>query len=303
MHIVTISDTLSPVHSQEKKKIRNGKPHTRVRFERHASRIVYDKDTKTFVVTWTKCNMPEKRRLDASRDPFRWMPSVAAIVTLCDRSLVPVGEMVHAAESIGRAYDAGDRELLDTEEAKKAAEMVRDLAYMNASDMDVCEAILRLLGEIAKVRFAAADFGDSILVPLFKACDECFAIEGFATWEAQSMRRRFLYCLSRKERTEVAYTLVSLLFGTGSCPLLQVSDRRILRTIVSKKVENAAGGRVDWHSACAAKSFLRAALGEMADAKASGLSSIRSKMTQQQLADSVCPCINEKKQGETQCSS
>lgn len=270
----------------------------RVRFERHPSRIVLDPSASSFVVSWTKCGVDEKSRLAASRDPNRWLPAVSAVADVCERGCVSGDGVWAAAASIGRAYDAGDRYLLDTDAAKKAAEMVRDLASMHAGKSDVWQAIRHLLDEIAHVRFANAplsEFDERILVPLFRAFDACMAVDGFADWPPASMRRRFLYCLRRNERTQVAYTLVGLFFDVGSCPLLSLADRRTIRMRANSIFNGSGRGRKELFAFC---------LSEMASAKKAGLSSIGARMTQQQLADSLdCHGQESTKTKGKQCNS
>ena len=131
----------------------------RTRFERHASQVVFDPVSSSFVVTWEKCSKPMEQRVAAHRDPLVWIPSVSAMATLYDRGCVPHTQTVYAARAVGRAVDAGDREMLDTEGAKKAAELVRDLSSMCVDatspsvERDIRQAMRHLLDEIAAVRF------------------------------------------------------------------------------------------------------------------------------------------------------
>jgi len=252
---------------------------------------MFDPSSLQFVVTWSKCGLPTEKRLEARRDPMTWMPSISAIATLYERGCVPGDKMLAAASSIGRSYDAGDRYLLDTDDAKRAAEMVRDLAYINAGKTDLRQAIRNLIDEIAHVRFSSApasEFDENILGPLGSAWDKCMSIEGFDTWKPASMRRRFLYCMRRKDRTQVAYTLVGILFDIGSCPLLSLSDRRTLRMMsFSKAREGCVEESAEWPPMNSAKEVFRFALEEMSAAKNAGLRYVCCKMTQQQLADSI----------------
>lgn len=264
----------------------------RTRFERHPSQVMFDPSLSRFVVTWAKCGLPEERRLESRRDPMTWIPSVSAVATLYDRGLVRQDQVVYAAMAIGNAWTAGDREGLDTEEAKKAAELVRDLSSMRVDAgspsvaRDVGQAIRRLLDEIAVVRFMNLRPEDldsgKVLPPLYKAADECAAEEGFLTWPHASMRRRFLFCLNRRERTPVSYTLASILFDSGSCPLLPLSDRRTIRMISMREA-----GIGSSFSGDGMRAFLRSALGKMSEMKAAGLWRLCERMTQKQLADSV----------------
>ena len=271
----------------------------RVRFEHHPSRVVFDPSSAQFVVTWSKCGASSEKRLESRRNPMSWMPSVSAMASLYDRGCIPKQQMLHAAKAIGRAWDSGDRIDLDTDRAKKAAEMVRDLASIEAGASDIGQAMCRLVDEIAKVKFSGtpcSEFSDSALAPIGRAISECFGIDGFASWPAASQRRRFLYCLNRRERTKVAYSLAALFFGTGSCPILSMSDRRALRAAAYNDACGDMGEKWVVHmSPEFASSFFRNALSAMASAKAAGLDSIGSSMTQQQLADSVSLPL---KQGE-----
>lgn len=283
-----------------------------MRFERHASQVVFDPDSSSFVVTWAKCSKPVEERVAEHKDPLSWIPSVSAIATLYDRGCIPHSQTVFAARAVGRAVDAGDREMLDTEGAKKAAELVRDLSSMcvdatsPAVERDVRQAMRHLLDEIAAVRFintpAKALEISEVMQVLDKATDECFSSHGFVSWPAQSMRRRFMFCLNKRERTEVAYTLVSLLFDVGSCPLLSLSDRRALRMQSIK-----ASGIDDVFMPETVHNFFLHALKTMRGMKDEGRSRLGERMTQQQLADSLKDCpvagVTVTKTKEQKCSS
>lgn len=264
----------------------------RARFERHASQVVFDPDSSSFVVTWAKCSRPIEERVAAHKDPLTWIPSVSAIAVLYDRGCIPHSQTVFAARAVGRAIDAGDREMLDTEGAKKAAELVRDLSSMCVDaaspsvERDVRQAMRHLLDEIAAVRFLntpASELEESLVMPILdKATDECFSVHGFSSWPVQSMRRRFMFCMNKRERTEVSYTLVSLLFDVGSCPLLSLSDRRALRMQSIK-----ASGIDDAFIPETVHGFFMHALNAMRAMKDEGRSRLGARMTQQQLADSL----------------
>ena len=264
----------------------------RTRFERHASQVVFDPDSSSFVVTWAKCSRPIEERVAAHKDPLTWIPSVSAIAVLYDRGCIPHSQTVFAARAVGRAIDAGDMEMLDTDGAKKAAELVRDLSSMCVDatspsvERDVRQAMRHLLDEIAAVRFLntpASELDESRVMPILnKATDECFSVHGFSSWPAQSMRRRFMFCMNKRERTEVAYTLVSLLFDVGSCPLLSLSDRRALRM-----QSIMASGIDDVFMPETVHGFFMHALNTMRAMKDEGRSRLGARMTQQQLADSL----------------
>ena len=264
----------------------------RVRFERRASQIVFDPDSSSFVVPWAKCSRPIGERLAAHKDPLTWIPSVSAIAVLYDRGCIPHSQTVFAARAVGRAIDAGDREMLDTEGAKRAAELVRDLSSMCVDatspsvERDVRQAMRHLLDEMAYVRFlntSAKELEESRVMPIIdKASYECFSIPGFSSWPVQSMRRRFMFCMNKKDRTEVIYTLISLLFDVGSCPLLSLSDRRAMRMQSIK-----ASGIEDAFIPETVHAFFIHALNMMRAIKDEGRSRLLERMTQQQLADSL----------------
>lgn len=278
---------------------RNGRSR-RTRFERHASQVVFDPVSSSFVVTWSKCSKPVGERVAERRDPLVWIPSVTAVSTLYDRGCIPNSQIIYAAKAVGRAVDAGDREMLDTQGAKKAAELVRDLAYMCVNhesqtvERDLMQAMRHLVDEIAAVRFSNAPSSlfddDSVIPALDRASSECFGVDGFRTWPAKSMRRRYMFSLRKKERTEVVYTLVALLFDVGSCPLLSLSDRRMLR--MQSIMHSGIGESFLPESV---HDFFVYALGEMRCMKNDGRSCLGARMTQQQLADSLsaCPVSNE----------
>lgn len=276
----------------------------KIKFDRNASRVVFDPDTCDFVVTWSKCGVKESDRLASIKDPLQLIPSIDAIATLYDRGRIPPSQSVYAAIAIGRAWSYGDREMLDTDGAKKAAELVHDLSTMcvNASSptviKDVRQAIRHLLDEMASVRFYNLDdseFEQPVLDSLYRSASECFSIDGFMSWPPQSMRSRFMYCLNRKERTQVAYTLISLLFDVGACPLLSLSDRRALRMKAARE-----SGIMECMDLGSVSRFFSYALSRMKDAKLEGRSDIGVRLTQQQLADSMPEGLdNEEKKEET----
>lgn len=267
---------------------KRGRP---TKFEKHSSRVVFDPASSYFVVTWSACGLPDEVRLKAKRDPESCMPSIDSICTLCERGCIYEDKILYAARTIGRSWAAGDRYLLDTEEAKKAAELVADLSSMcvdpNSQSVakDIGQAVRHLMDEMASVRFSIApmsDFSDENTLPsLEKAVGECFKVDGFTTWSPWAMRRRMLYCLNKKERSEVVYTLISLLFDVGACPLLSISDRRMLRMLSAKKAQLF---EYTHDTLC---SFFRYALSKMRGMKESGLTRLGGSMTQQQLADCI----------------
>lgn len=263
----------------------------RVYFERHSSRIVFDAASGSFLVSWSKCNRPEAERLAARKDPLIWIPSVLALVTLYDRGCIPPDRIVPLALDIGRAWSAGDREMLDTEGARKAAELVHDISSMcvdadsPAVVRDLGHALRHLLDEIAAVRFASYPRElmdpEKVLFDLEKALDACLANPGFLSWPARSMRKRFIYAM-RGSTTDLSVSLVSLLFDTGACPLLSLADRRSLRLRSVK-----TSGLDESFSRDRVLSFLRFAIDQMVQAKDSDKSCLGTVFTQQQLTDSL----------------
>lgn len=269
-------------------------PKKRIRFERHPSQVVFDPVSSSYVVTWAKCGKSPEERLKLRKDHKSWIPSVSAMAELYDRGMVEHDRIVYAASAIGRAFDAGDRAGLESDSSRKAAELVRDLATMcvdSSSPLvcgDVGHAMRHLLDEMACVRFAntpASDFRDEKTLPVLgKATDECFSVPGFTTWPAPSMRRRYVLCLRRSERTQLAYTLLSLAFDYGSCPLLSLSDRRVLRMQSMKASSMLADSPTKW----SIMAFFANALSAMRTAKEEGRNNLGLRMTAQELVESVC---------------
>jgi len=265
---------------------------SRVRFEKHPSRIIFDPTTSDFVVTWTTCRLTEEQRLASVQDIRSWIPSISAVSTLFDRGCIPQNRIVYAAKAIGRAWAEGDRECLDTCEAKKAAELLSDLSSMcvdpnsPAVARDIWQAMRHLVDEMSIVRFSNTpieEFSEDLVMPsLQKAISECLEVPSFLTWPPQSMRRRLMFCLNRRERSMVKYTLVSLLFDTGSCPLLSLADKRSIRMQSAKLY-----GGLDLDSMCM---FCKHALSIMRGMKESGESRLNTRLTPQQLADYVSGC-------------
>ena len=262
-----------------------------VRCERNASQIVFDPASSSFVVTWAKCNRTPEERL-AKRAPSHFIPSISAMATLFDRGLIDAGKVVYAAKAVGAAWNAGDRYGLDTVEAKKAAELVSDLSSMCVDpsspsvSTDIGQALRHMLDELAAVRFLGTpveEFSDESVMPVLdKAIAECFGSNGFMDWPSIAKRRRMLFCLNRKERSEVTYTLISLLFDTGSCPLLSLTDRRILRIQASKASGLDLGFGPETYSV-----FFRTALSEMRRMRESDTPRVSGRISPQEMLDMV----------------
>ncbi len=263
----------------------------RVRFERNASRIVFDPVSSSFVVTWSKCNAPQAERARRIIDPSKRVPSISAMATLFDRGRITEDQVVPAAKAVGRAWDLGDREFLDTEEAKKSAEFVRNISTMCADSdresvsCDFCQAMRHLVDEIANVRFSCFEIPEDcgrMIGSIVSAAEECLLIDGFLTWDAANRRRRFLFCLDRRECSELVYSVVSLLFDTGACPLLSVQDRRALRIIGLEKSDVVSDFRSD-----TVRAFCAFVIEQFRTMKAEGRNTLGAKITQQQLIDYV----------------
>lgn len=267
------------------------RPKRRVYFERHSSRIVFDAASGSFLVSWSKCNRPEAERLAARKDPLVWIPSIQALASLYDRGCVGPENIIPLAKSIGRAWTAGDREALDTEGAKKAAELVCDLSSMcpgngdQAVVRDIGHAIRHLVDEIAAVRFGSLRWDlidpEKVLSALERGLDACLSNPDFLSWPARSMRKKLLYAL-RGDVTEFTSSIVSLLFDTGSCPILSLSDRRSLRLLSVK-----ASGLEERFGREEILAFFRFAVMQIVKAKDEDRNSIGAVSTQQQLADSL----------------
>jgi hypothetical protein len=210
------------------------------------------------------------------------------MVILYDRGCVKPEHVVYAAKAVGAAWKAGDRDGLDTESSKKAAELVCDLSSMcvdtesSSVACDIGQAMRHLIDEMAAVRFMnepLSAFEQCKVMPaLEKAAYECLAIEDFLSWPSIAKRRRFLYCLNRRERTEVAYTLTALLFDTGSCSLLSLTDRRKLR------MQAARASEIDVRFCMASVfAFFDFALNKMRHMRASDTPHVDSEMSSNEL--------------------
>lgn len=265
----------------------------KLRFEIHASRVLFDPESSSFVVTWNKCNVPESIRLKNKIDPNRWIPSIYSIATLYDRGRIPQSEIIYAAKAIGNAWSNGDRYMIDTESAKEAVGLVSDLSILchNSSEnesvcKDLGQAIRRVVDELAVVQFMNSkqeQFDkDHVMGVLDHAIDECFSREGFPSWNSNSQRRLFMFKIHDGELTNVVYTLLSLLFDVGICPLLSLSDKRIIRMKALKE-----SGIDKQLSPEATHRFFDVALDILIKMKNEGRNTFGEAMTQQQLADSI----------------
>lgn len=223
------------------------------------------------------------------KDPLRWLPSVGAVTTLYDRNAVKQEQNVYAAAAIGRAWDAGDRELLDTEAAKKAAILVRDVAAVccnsPSAPYDAGHAIRNLVDEMSVVRFSETEITqevvDDILKRLDRATEECLSVEGIRDWKPRDIRRRFMFCMKRKECTDLVYTFLSLLFGVGACPILSMPDRMIIR---ERGISEA--GLQDNFDRVTVGRFFKSVASQMLHMKNNGLDRLKEHLTQRQVINS-----------------
>lgn len=199
-------------------------------FERLARRVIYVPDGEgkeekaCYLATNGKVGAPERKPLD----PARRRVGIAAALTYWTN----VDKREHCfacARTIAESYALGDRWLLDTEEAKKAAEIVCSLVRNPPESMDVCAALIDLSDEIAKVRLAKTQPEDfEVFEILQEAAAKCREIEGYESWNAHARQRRFVYVIPRAGRTEVVKTLVGLMFGIGDTDLVTTHQRHEL---------------------------------------------------------------------------
>lgn len=198
-----------------------------MKFEKRPRKVIYlsNEDiyraTSDAVTAKDRAPIAEKRRL----------VGIATAVTYWDN----VDRREHClgcARTIKEAWLAGDRYLLDTDEAKKAAELVTDLADTKPDAIDICSALMDLLNAIAKVRLADTKMEDFEVQQICTdAITKCFETPGYTEWSGQARRRRFLYELKRKHRTPVTYTLMGLYFEYGATPLLTAKQRHELMSL------------------------------------------------------------------------
>ena len=198
-----------------------------MKFEKRTKRVMYVGLSDIYRVTSDP--VTSKRR--APLDPRRHLVGVATAVTFWDN----VDRREHClgcAKTIKEAWVTGDRYLLDTDEARKAAELVADLADTKPDAIDICAALLDLQNAIAKVRLANTPLeAFDVLDVCSAAINKCYAVPDFKGWSAQAQRRRFLYELQRKDRTTVTYTLMGLYFKHGATPLLTIKQRQELMAL------------------------------------------------------------------------
>ena len=198
-----------------------------MKFEKRTKRVMYVGFNDIYRVTSDPVTAKHRMPLD----PRRHLVGVATAVTFWDN----VDRKEHClgcARTVKEAWATGDRYLLDTDEARKAAELVADLANSKPDAIDICAALIDLQNAIAKVRLSNTPLeAFDVLDICTAAINKCYAIPDFRGWSAQAQRRRFLYELQRKDRTTVTYTLMGLYFKHGATPLLTSKQKQELLSI------------------------------------------------------------------------
>lgn len=198
-----------------------------MKFEKRTRRVMYVGTSDIYRVTSDVVTAKKRIPLDSRRH----LVGIAAAVTFWEN----VDRREHClgcARTIKEAWVTGDRYLLDTDDARKAAELVADLANTKPDNADICAALIDLSNAIAKVRLSNTPLESfDVLSACTAAIEKCFALPEFKGWSAQAQRRRFLYELHRKERTTVTYTLMGLYFKHGATPLLTSKQRQELMTL------------------------------------------------------------------------
>ena len=190
-----------------------------MKFERQFRHVV--KDGGTYRVTWDSVTSAVRE----VKDPARHLVGIAAALAYWD-TVDGHKECLACAKAVKEAWDAGDRYLLDTSDARQKAELVADLAVTQPEEQDICAALADLLNEIARVRLTALQLEDFEVLPtLMRGLEACFAVPGFQSWPVRAQRRRFLYALRHADRTPLVQTLSSLYFNEGTTPLLTSRQR------------------------------------------------------------------------------
>jgi hypothetical protein len=214
-----------------------------MRFEKRTKRVMYVQSGDIYRVTSDP--VTDKRR--NPMDTRRHLVGVAAAVTFWD-SVDRRNHCLGCARTVKEAWKTGDRYLLDTDEARKAAELVADLADSKPDAIDICAALVDLQNAIAKVRLSNTPLEAFDVLPACTAAlEKCYGIPEFIGWSVQAQRRRFLYELQRKDRTSVTYTLMGLYFKHGATPLLTSKQRQELLALPR---EDGVSGAVQYLDNC-----------------------------------------------------
>ena len=195
-----------------------------MKFEKRTRKVMYVASADIYRATAGVVTSRDRAPLD----PKRHLVGIAAAVTFWD-NVDRRDHCLGCARTIKAAWQAGDRYLLDTDDARKAAELVADLADTKPDAIDICAALVDLLNAIAKVRLSNTPMESfDVLGACTEAISKCLAVPEFGSWSVQAQRRRFLYELPRKDRSTVTYTLMGLYFRHGATPLLTSRQRQEL---------------------------------------------------------------------------
>lgn len=198
-----------------------------MKFEKRPRKVMYVQSEDVYRVT----NDPVTARRRIPVDRRRKLVGIAAAVTFWD-NVEKRSHCLGCARTVMEAWNTGDRYLLDTDDARKAAELVADLAKTKPDNIDICAALLDLSNEIARVRMINTPLAAfDVLATCSETITKCFQVPDFKDWPPQSQRRRFLYELGRKDRNTVTYTLMDLYFGYGATPLLTTKQRQELMAV------------------------------------------------------------------------
>ena len=217
-----------------------------MKFERKTRHVMYDGTCGTYRVTWDPVYSDRR-----AKDPKRHLVGVSAAVDFWDLADVRTHCMA-CARAVGEAWSAGDRYLLDTDEARQAAELVADLSACQSPDEDdLCAALLDLQNAIARVRLQSLRMEDfeGVLETCRRAIEKCIGTEGYSAWSAKSRKRRFMYALRQSERTPVVLTLMGLYYGVGPTPIL-TRKQRIQLERSQTDGEESVDGAVEYFDEC-----------------------------------------------------
>ena len=209
-----------------------------MRFEKKSCRVVYLEKDEIFRVTIDPVGVRNRRVLN----PAKNLVGVAAAISYWD-SACRKGSCLACARTVREAWNAGDRFRLDTDKARKAAELVADLAETKPDDRDICSALIDLSNAIAEVLLDDTPIeAFDVLQVCREAMEACCRTDGFAAWPAVSQRKKFMYSLGHKDRNNVMLTLMGLYFKYGSTPLVTSRQHQELVAIDrGEGVEGAVG--------------------------------------------------------------
>lgn len=198
-----------------------------MKFARQTRRVMDVEGENVYRVTSDAVTAAER----LPKDPSKHLVGISTAVGYWD-CVARRENCLRCARTVRDAWNAGDRFLLDTDEARKAAEIVVDLAGTQPDDRDIMSALTDLQNAIADVclhNVTAEEF--DVLDKCRTAFERCLAIPEYAGWSVYSRRRKLLYELRKLDKGPVSYTLLGLYFGEGPTPLLTSRQRRELVAI------------------------------------------------------------------------